>query len=436
MDTDAKLAAAVEHHRLAQYDEADHLCREILRDQCDHPDALHFLGLLAGRRREYEKAIELIGRAIEVNDGAAVYHLNLGKILYAAARTDAAVVAYRAAIERDPSNAEAHTDLGVVLQQVGDLHAALAAYRRSLEIEANQPRVHYNLGTVLRALGRLDEAIQHVEKMLERTPRLATARVMLAGLLLERGDPSAALKACNQCLKNELRNRLALALKAIALAREGDDEGSRYLLDLDRLVREETLAPPSGYSSLEDFNASIAAQIRAESAGTGRTAGGATANAGQPEDLFVDASGALRALAGLVGGALDRYLHERPRDSRHPFLNWRPKSMQVRAWRETSDDVPQLREEAWLSGAYHVSIPSGVGGEGDGPGCLEVGQPPARYAGDLEFRPRLIRPRAGRLVAYPAYFFQRRRPFNCDDDPICIAFEALPVSPDTMQDPT
>ena len=42
-----KLARALGRHQAGRLDEAGALYRELLADQPDHPDALHYLGVLA-----------------------------------------------------------------------------------------------------------------------------------------------------------------------------------------------------------------------------------------------------------------------------------------------------------------------------------------------------------------------------------------------------
>jgi Flp pilus assembly protein TadD len=45
-------------------------------------DALHMLGILQSRRRNYAEAVRLIARAIEVQPGSAQAHADLGRVQY------------------------------------------------------------------------------------------------------------------------------------------------------------------------------------------------------------------------------------------------------------------------------------------------------------------------------------------------------------------
>ena len=426
VDIGAKLAEVIDYHGRGDYEQAGDVCQEILHAHPNHPDALHLMGLLAGRRRDYSRAIELLEQAIDADQAQPTYLLNLGKIRRAAGCTQAAVDAYRRSLVLDPMNPEAHSDLGAVLHESGDLDGAVACYRRALEANPDRARVLYNLGVALRELGRIDEAIEQMQRMLERVPRHPAPHLMLAGLLLERGDAEAALETCERCLKHEKRNRLGLALKSVALARTGDLDASRVLLDMDRLVAEKRLEPPAGYQDLESFNHAIAAEIRSR-LDSGSAGGDARDGAVEKtEELLVDASGALATLAEAFRAAVERYLGSLPREVRHPYLGWRPRRLRVSGSgivisTETHLE-PHVREAGWVTGTYHVS------GAATGTGGFEIGRPPPRYAGETVFEARTLSASAGHLALFPSYLFLSARPTEPGDESIAVVFHAATLA--------
>src|SRR5262249_22932697 len=61
------IQAACEHHAGGRIADAERLCRDILKTEPDHPEALHLLGAIEFERGNVEEAIELIGHAVVVD---------------------------------------------------------------------------------------------------------------------------------------------------------------------------------------------------------------------------------------------------------------------------------------------------------------------------------------------------------------------------------
>ena len=73
---------AIRHHQAGRLAEAEGLYRQVLAQQPHNADALHLLGLLAKRAGRLDMAADLIGRAIAIMPGAAVFQVSLGVRLY------------------------------------------------------------------------------------------------------------------------------------------------------------------------------------------------------------------------------------------------------------------------------------------------------------------------------------------------------------------
>src|SRR5437868_11273433 len=68
------LAEAAAHHRAGRLAAAERMCRRILAIDPDHADGLHLLGLIAHQTGHSDQALELIGRAIALNDADPELH--------------------------------------------------------------------------------------------------------------------------------------------------------------------------------------------------------------------------------------------------------------------------------------------------------------------------------------------------------------------------
>ena len=86
-DLMAKLRQAFGLHQQGRLGEAELLYREVLAKAPDHPDALHFLGVLETQRGRHETGIALMDRAIAVNPRNAAAHYNRANALREMGRT-------------------------------------------------------------------------------------------------------------------------------------------------------------------------------------------------------------------------------------------------------------------------------------------------------------------------------------------------------------
>lgn len=170
------LALALDHHLAGRLAEAQELYHRILDAEPDQPDALHFLGVLAGQVGEHALGLQLIGRALAQRPEAADMHANIGNVWRAAARPEEAAASYRRAVALHPGFAEAWTDLGNALHHAGDTPAAIAALERAVAAAPDLDVARERLGALLHERGRLlVEAGLGVESL----PALARAAALL-----------------------------------------------------------------------------------------------------------------------------------------------------------------------------------------------------------------------------------------------------------------
>ena len=91
------------------------LFEDVLELDPGHADALHFLGLTGHRIRDLGFAMEYFERSIQARPRDAVFHNNLGSLLVQAGRTEEAAALFRKALEIDPGLNIAHINLIFVM---------------------------------------------------------------------------------------------------------------------------------------------------------------------------------------------------------------------------------------------------------------------------------------------------------------------------------
>jgi len=212
------LAAALQHHQAGRWQAAEEIYRRILQVDPAHPDALHFLGVLAHQKGQPQTAIEHIGQAIRSKADDSVVHNNLGEAFRAAGKLPEAIDCYRRALEFQPDYAEAHNNLGNAFQEQRKFDVAIESYRRALNVRPDYAKAHFNLGITFREQDNSDEAIACLRRALAFKPDFAEARSNLGLLLRAQGDLSEALTCCRLALQinpgsAEAHNSLGLVLR-------------------------------------------------------------------------------------------------------------------------------------------------------------------------------------------------------------------------------
>jgi len=124
------MKVAAEHLRSGRFAQAELICRRTLENEPDHSDALHYLGIIAYNTGNNGLAVELIGKAVQIEPMASKYS-NLGLAFHALGQLESAAYCYRQALLQQPNHAAAHNNLGNALKD---------QYKESLQKSVVQDR--------------------------------------------------------------------------------------------------------------------------------------------------------------------------------------------------------------------------------------------------------------------------------------------------------
>jgi predicted TPR repeat methyltransferase len=232
----ALLAEALALHRAGRLGEAEPLYAAVLAQSPDHPDALHFLGVLRHRQGASGEALALIRRSLALAPDNADAHNNLGNVLFELSKVEEAITAYRRLVELRPGSADAHHNLGVALRATGKPAEAEAAFEQAIAIEPQSAVFHYSLGMLYLRHGRPQDALSVLEVALTLDPTLTQAHLGRVRAFRSLGNSSqAAVRAIDAWLAQEPGNPVARHYRA---AYSGDAVPARASDDYVRSVFE------------------------------------------------------------------------------------------------------------------------------------------------------------------------------------------------------
>ncbi len=187
---------AIQHHQKGELPQAEALYRKILQHEPNHPDALHFSGVLAYQTGRYDAAVALINQAIAVNPGFSAMYGNLGLVFQAQGKFDQAIDSYYKALSLQPDSVDVRNNLGSAFVAQNNIAAAIESYRYLLLLmpddvqtqnrldyllkqnavggnrqsenlsRLNDAKAHYELGDLLRQQWQLNQAIESYKKAL------------------------------------------------------------------------------------------------------------------------------------------------------------------------------------------------------------------------------------------------------------------------------
>jgi protein O-GlcNAc transferase len=215
-------------HQQGRLVEAERHYDAALQSRPDNFDALHMLGVIALQKGRFEQGVEIITKAVALNESSAIAFNNLAKGLKDLGRFDEAIVHFERAIALAPAFADAQFNYGTALHFVNRsedalVHfeeaialqptfiaalnnrglalaklkrftEALASYDQALAIQPSFGDAHNNRGIALKAVMRFDDALASFDKAIAARPGSAEAHCNRGNVLvqLERFDDALA----------------------------------------------------------------------------------------------------------------------------------------------------------------------------------------------------------------------------------------------------
>jgi predicted O-linked N-acetylglucosamine transferase (SPINDLY family) len=183
---------AQQQRNAGNFAQAEAIFRQVLAQQPNHAEALHWLGITYYQTGKNAAAIELIKKSIALNPESSIYYCNFGVVLSAQKQIAAAIAAYQQSLRLKPDNASALYNLGNAYTDVCQFDAAIQCYQHALSLNPNNLGACLNLGEAYRLSGKLSQAIDCYQKILLTQPQHIDTLFNLAFALETQGKETEA----------------------------------------------------------------------------------------------------------------------------------------------------------------------------------------------------------------------------------------------------
>ena len=340
------------------------------------------------------------------------------------------LLSYQRAVALNPQMLQPHLHLAVCHIQENRQEEAIKECQCALRIQPNSVEARRFLASALIKLGQTEEAIANLLAAQALEPQHGKIAIELTQAYLIAGNPSAALSAATQGLAMKKGTTALLTYQYYALWELGMDEAAQTILDLHRLIFEETLAPPDEYSSLAAFHADFKAELMAHPTLTWEPSGKTTRHGYQSGPLDEISLPLTDLFIGHLRRNLDVILAKLPDEPHHPFLGNKPADYRLHAWATLLEpgghQEPHFHASGWLSGVYYLEVPPEIA-LGSEEGWIELGRHPQMIPMRREPPVRTMKPEVGKLILFPSYTYHRTLPFGGTGKRISIAFDVMPA---------
>jgi protein O-GlcNAc transferase len=158
---------AIQHYQVGNIQQAEDICKKILKVQPENADVLYLLGVIYCQCKKYNLAIASIENSLLLKPQNAYAYFYLGNIFAENNQIDKAINYYKKATQIDPDFASAYNNLGNAFSVKGVFDEAIRCYQRALNLDSNNAEASYNLGNAYQKNRETDKAIRCYQEALQ-----------------------------------------------------------------------------------------------------------------------------------------------------------------------------------------------------------------------------------------------------------------------------
>jgi len=164
------LKQAFAAHNAGRHDEAESLCRGLVRAGMEEAQLFFLLGMILHRTGRDREAVNWLERAANRQSGEARIWSGLGVVWQKLGDSAKAAGFFARAIELEPERANHFYSLGNAVYALNELERATAAFQRAVALNPADAESWNNLGKCLKELNRVNESIAAYDRALALKP--------------------------------------------------------------------------------------------------------------------------------------------------------------------------------------------------------------------------------------------------------------------------
>ena len=193
------------YNELRRYDDA--ICEYKMAIWLDslNVSAYYYLCKLYEEQKDFDNAIDVCEKLIELQPHIADYQCKMAQYLYLKGDVEKAIEHYQTAITLNPNSewtSVVAQTLGFIFQEnTKDLDAAISSYQQAYNLNPNDIDIYLNLGNVFFEKGSYDNALVVYKKALESSPTNPRLHCNLGYLYWGKGNIEEAIKEYEKAIK-------------------------------------------------------------------------------------------------------------------------------------------------------------------------------------------------------------------------------------------
>jgi len=194
------LTIAKKYWQIGEFAKAMNFYHKALQVLPNDSNLLYLIGITAAQFKDFEKAIQLISKAITIHPTHTFYN-SLGNLFWLQKQSETALKCYQQALILNPQSADAYNNMGIVLGEMGQFTKACTYFENALRFNPPQTATIYgNLALAQARQGKLTKALAYYQQTLSLQPRHLEAYTGMGKIFKDLGMIASALQCYQQAL--------------------------------------------------------------------------------------------------------------------------------------------------------------------------------------------------------------------------------------------
>lgn len=224
IDTHKLLKEANEAQNSGKNELAKNLYKKILDLVPEHPDAHHNLSIILIKENLVEEARKHIEAFLENEYLMEEYYNTAGRFYLITKEFEKAVELLTKAIKINNNSIKPYFLKGTALRSLGKFYESLEYFKKSTELAPELPEVHNSYGVALGSVGKFEESIKYYKEAIKLDRNFADAYANLATALHKSNNYTEAMEIFDKAIDLNPNNYLLYSNLASLYQSLGEDE--------------------------------------------------------------------------------------------------------------------------------------------------------------------------------------------------------------------